>query len=60
MEDDTVEPKVGERWIELGVGEDPWRVIKLKNGKVGLSGPGMCHSYQEIDLETLLREWERK
>jgi hypothetical protein len=52
------QPKSGERWIELGVGEGWWRVTTVKNGKVGLTGPGPCRSYQEILLEDFIREWE--
>lgn len=55
---ETLQPQVGQRWIELGMGEPDWRIVKVKDNKVGLSGPGPCRSYQEIELEQFVKEWE--
>lgn len=52
------QPKSRERWRMVGTASD-WGVTTVKDGRVGLSGPGPCRSYQEIPLDDFMREWER-
>ncbi len=54
-------PVIGERWIESGVGEASWVVVKIdiNNNKVGLSGPGPFRSYHTVPYSEFVVEWER-
>jgi hypothetical protein len=53
------DPKVGERWIELGAEESYWRITKITDTMVSLTGPGPCRAYQDVLYEYFLKEWER-
>lgn len=54
------QPVVGQRWIEMGVGEASWVIVKIDISKnqVGLSGPGPLRSYHVIPYTEFVIEWE--
>jgi hypothetical protein len=51
----------GQKWLEKidGSPSSSWVVVSLsETGLVGLSGPGPCRSYQTIQDDVLLKDWE--
>ena len=51
----------GQKWAPKKDGEpsSSWGVVSIsEDGLVGLSGPGPCRSYQTVQDDVLLKDWE--
>lgn len=53
---ENVIPSVGDRWVP-NTGTVSWRIVLIKDGKVSLTGPGICRAYKYVPIKELLNNW---
>lgn len=53
----TVVVQIGDIWKPKGH-EVTWRVVSLRDNRVGVSGPGSARSMQYVEMRDFLMKWD--
>ena len=49
----------GLRWRRAETGMT-WRIVSVSTTHIGLSGPGLCRSYQTVTIDELESGWSKE
>jgi len=49
----------GQRWRRAETGMT-WRIVSVSTTHIGLSGPGLCRSYQTVTIDELESGWSKE